>query len=91
MRNPRPSVLMIAFVVGVSGTDLPPASASNDLRVDSREYKLPNYAPRHSIAPRPCSWRWRVCPGPMPTPLQKRPSSTSTGIFVHNMLFLDTL
>jgi len=83
MRNPRPSVLMIAFVVGVSVSDLPPASVSSDLRVDSREYKLPNSAPRHSIAPRPCPWRWRVCPGPMPTPPQKRPSSTSTGTFVH--------
>jgi len=40
MRNRRMSVLMIAFVVGVSISDLPPVSASSDLGVDSREYKL---------------------------------------------------
>jgi len=40
MRTRRPPVLMIAFVVGVSVTDLPPVAASNDLGVNSREYKL---------------------------------------------------
>jgi hypothetical protein len=40
MRNRRPSVLMIAFVVGVSVSDLSPVAASSDLGVNSREYKL---------------------------------------------------
>ena len=40
MRNRLPSVVMIALVVGGSVARPLPVSASNDLRVDSREYKL---------------------------------------------------
>ena len=40
MRNRHPSVLIIAFVVAVSVSDPSPVSASSDLQLDSREYKL---------------------------------------------------
>ena len=40
MRNCHTSVLMIAFVVAASVANPRPSSASSDLRVDSREYKV---------------------------------------------------